>query len=151
MAMQFSHITFIVSDLDETLGAYEQLLDLTTSEGMVEELDEARLATIHLSGPRLEFIEPDLSIPSPFTEFYEENGEGIISYCLVTDDFDDRIEALKAQGAAIEEAKQDDLFPEHTLRLAWILPEESVGGCRVEIVDRDSLPPSEQQVIDGSG
>lgn len=150
MYKQFSHITFVVEDLDATLGAYDQLLGLTTEGGIMEELDDARLATIHFSGLRLEFIEPDTDVPSPFTEFLEERGEGIISYCIVIDDFDEKIEELRAQGAAIEEAEQPDLFPDHTLRLAWILPEEHVG-CRVEIVDKDSLPESEIEIIESGG
>lgn len=147
MYKKFSHMTFVVEDLDDTLDAYELLLDLTTDEGILEELDNARLATIHFSGIRLEFIEPDTSVPSPFTQFLEENGEGVISYCIVIDNFDEEIARLKAEGANLEEAEQPDLFPDHTLRLAWILPEDSLG-CRVEIVDKDSLPPSEVEIIE---
>lgn len=147
MYKKFSHITFVVEDLDATLDAYEALLELTTDEGIVEELQDSRLATIHFSGIRLEFIEPDPSVPSPFTSFLEEKGEGIISYCIVIDNFDEEIQRLKAEGAHLEEAEQDELFPDHTLRLAWILPEDNLG-CRVEIVDRDSLPPSEAEIVD---
>lgn len=149
MYKKFSHITFVVEDLDATLDAYGLLLDLTTEEGIHEELDNAKLATIHFSGIRLEFIEPDTSVPSPFTQFIEENGEGIISYCIVIDNFDEEIARLKEEGAQIEEAEQPDLFPDHTLRIAWILPEEQLG-CRVEIVDKDSLPPSEVEIIEQS-
>lgn len=148
MNSEFSHITFIVEDLDATLEAYEQLLYLTTEEGIEQDMDDARLATIHLSDLRLEFIEPDTSVPSPFTAFYEEHGEGVISYCLVIDNFDEEIARLKEEGAHLEEAEQPDLFPDHTLRLAWILPEDNLG-CRVEIVDRDSLPPSEAEIVGG--
>ncbi len=146
---EFSHMTFVVRDLDATLEAYEALLFLTT-EGIVEELDDARLATIHFSGLRLEFIEPDTDVPSPFTQFLEERGEGIISYCIVIENFDEEIERLKDQGVSLQEAEQPDLFPDHTLRLAWILPEEHLG-CRVEIVDKDSLPPSEVEIIESGG
>lgn len=150
MYKKFSHITFVVEDLDRTLGAYDGILGLTTEGGIEEEMDDAKLATIHFSGIRLEFIEPDTSVPSPFTEFIEERGEGIISYCIVIDEFDEEIERLKSEGVALEEAEQPDLFPDHTLRLAWVLPEEKLG-CRVEIVDKDSLPQSEVDIIESGG
>ncbi len=144
---EFSHMTFVVEDLDTTLEAYEEILFLTTDEGIVEELDDARLATIHFSGLRLEFIEPDTDVPSPFTEFLEERGEGILSYCIVIEHFDEEIDRLKEQGVSLQEAEQPDLFPDHTLRLAWVLPDEHLG-CRVEIVDKDSLPPGEVEIIE---
>lgn len=147
---EFSHMTFVVEDLDGTLQAYDDILFMTTDEGIVEELEDARLATIHFSGLRLEFIEPDTTVPSPFTEFLEDRGEGLISYCIVIENFDEEIARLKGQGVSLEEAEQPDLFPDHTLRLAWVLPEERLG-CRVEIVDKDSLPPGEVEIIESGG
>lgn len=149
MNKDFSHITFVVDDVDETLGAYEQLLAIDPSSGIKQDLEDARLATIHLGPIRLEFIEPDPSADSLFAEFLEERGEGVISYCLVIDDFDAEIERLKERGAALEEATQPDIFPDHTLRLAWVLPEERLG-CRVELVDRESLPPEERSVVESA-
>lgn len=147
MYKQFSHITFVVEDLDETLKAYELLLDLTTDEGIEEELDDAKLATIHFSGIRLEFVEPDTSVGGVHTEFLEKNGEGVLSYCIVIDNFEEEINRLRDEGAELVVDEQPDLFPGYTLRLAWVLPENKLG-CRVEIVDKDSLPPTEIEIIE---
>lgn len=144
MFKKLSHITIVVKNLDETMKAYETILRLTPgSEGFIKTMPDCRLAMLPFEGARIEFLEPDLTVDSPFARFLKERGEGVFSYCIFVEDFDREVEALKEKGISLEEATQADLFPEYPFRIAWVLPEGGLG-VRVELVDYEALPPFEK-------
>lgn len=142
---KFSHITFVVRDLDKTLQSYESLLGLVPgSKGFVQEYPTVKIGILPFEGVRVEFLQPTTDADDIFNQFLKEHGDGIFSYCYMIDNYDEEIQKLKDQGVKLLEATQDWLFPGYSFRLAWIPPEAGLG-IRVELAEYDALPPSEQQ------
>ena len=142
---KFSHVTFLVKDLDTTLKAYASLLGLVPgSKGFVTEFPTVKIAILACEHVRIEFLQPTTDADDIFNRFLREKGEGIFSYCFMIDNYDEEIRKLKAQGIELLEARQDWLFPGYAFRLAWIPPDAGLG-IRVELAEYDALPPSEQQ------
>ena len=142
---KFSHVTFLVRDLDKTLKAYENLLGLVTGkQGWYKEFPTVKIGILAFDGVRIEFLQPTTDADDIFNQFLNEHGEGIFSYCFMIDNYDAQIQKLKDQGIELMEATQDWLFPGYAFRLAWVPPEAGLG-IRVELAEYDALPPSEQQ------
>ena len=142
---KFSHVTFVVRDLEKTMKLYEDLLGLVPgSKGFINEFPGAKIGILPFEHIRIEFLQLLTDEPNPFTDFLNKNGDGIFSYCFMIDNYDEEIQKLKAQGLEIEEAVQDWLFPGYSFRIAWILPEAGLG-TRVELAEYNALPPSEQE------
>lgn len=142
---KFSHITFVVKDLDRTLKSYAALLGLVPGEtGWVREFPTVKIGILPCERVRIEFLQPTTDADDIFNRFLRDHGDGIFSYCFMIDNFDAEIRRLKAEGVKLMEATQDWLFPGYPFRLAWILPEGGLGAV-VELADYDALPPSEQQ------
>lgn len=142
---KFSHVTFLVKDLDKTLKSYESLLGLVPgTKGFVTEFPTVKIGILPFDGVRIEFLQPTTDADDIFNQFLNEHGEGIFSYCFMIDNYDEEIQKLKDQGIKLMEATQDWLFPGYSFRLAWIPPDAGLG-IRVELAEYDALPPSEQE------
>ena len=142
---KFSHVTFLVRDLDQTLASYKNLLGLVPGDkGFVEEYPTVKIAILPFDGVRIEFLQPTTDADDIFNQFLRDHGEGIFSYCFMIDNYDAEISKLKDQGVELTEATQDWLFPGYAFRIAWIPPEAGLG-IRVELAEYDALPPSEQE------
>lgn len=142
---KFSHVTFLVRDLDKTLKAYEDLLGLVTGkQGWYKEFPTVKIGILAFDGARVEFLQPTTDSDDIFNQFLNEHGEGIFSYCFMIDNYDAEIKKLKDRGIELMEATQDWLFPGYAFRLAWVPPDAGLG-IRVELAEYDALPPSEQK------
>lgn len=142
---KFSHVTFVVKDLDKTLKSYENLLGLVPgTKGFVKEYPTVKIGILPFEGVRIEFLQPTTDADDIFNQFLNKHGDGIFSYCFMIDNYDEEIQKLKDQGIELLEATQDWLFPGYPFRLAWIPPDAGLG-IRVELAEYDALPPSEQE------
>jgi len=145
MFEKIDHITIVVKDMDKAMKAYENILHLTSGKkGFVKNFGDTRLVMLTINGARIELMQPGRGgRENPFSQFLAEHGEGIYSYCVYVENFDDEIKRLKKMGVKLRESIQDFLFPGHPFRIAWVLPEEGLGVA-VELVDAAALPDFER-------
>ena len=142
---KFSHVTFLVKDMQKTLKLYEDMLGLVPGEhGWYKEFPTVKIGILAFEGVRMEFLQPTQDGDDIFNQFLKEHGDGLFSYCFMIDNYDAEIKKLKDQGIELTEAEQNWLFPGYPFRIAWIPPEAGLG-IRVELADYDALPPSEQK------
>jgi catechol 2,3-dioxygenase-like lactoylglutathione lyase family enzyme len=140
MIRKMDHVIMVVHNLEEAVKKYEKMLHLTPEGGSIIETPELRLAMLPTkSGARVELIQPKAHSKKRHAIFLKERGEGVMGISAFLDDFDAEVKALKASGVKIEEETQPSVHPGHTLRLAWIPPEEA-HGVWIELVDAESLP-----------
>jgi hypothetical protein len=144
MFEKVDHVTIVVKDMDKAMNAYGQILHLAPgSKGFVKTFGDTRLVMLTIAGARIELMQPGVGEDNPFSQFLAEHGEGIYSYCVYVENFDDEIKRLKKMGVKLRESTQDFLFPGHPFRIAWVLPEEGLGVA-VELVDAAALPDFER-------
>jgi methylmalonyl-CoA/ethylmalonyl-CoA epimerase len=144
MFEKVDHVTIVVKDMDKAIKAYENILNLTSgNKGFTKTFGDTRLVMLTIAGARIELMQPGGGSDNPFSQFLTEHGEGIYSYCVYVEDFDEEITRLKKMGVKLRESTQDFLFPGHPFRIAWVLPEEGLGVA-VELVDAAALPDFER-------
>jgi catechol 2,3-dioxygenase-like lactoylglutathione lyase family enzyme len=144
MFEKVDHITIIVRDMDKAMKAYAKILNLTPgNKGFEKTFGDTRLVMLTINGARIELMQPGREADNPFSQFLAQHGEGVYSYCVYVENFDEEIERLKTMGVKLRESIQDFLFPGHPFRIAWVLPEEGLGVA-VELVDAAALPDFER-------
>ena len=140
MIRKMDHVIMVVHNLETAVKKYEKMLHLTPEGGHIIETPELRLAMLPTqSGARVELIEPKAHSTKRHMQFLKNRGEGVMGLSAFIDDFDAEVKSLKASGVKIEEESQPSVHAGHTLRLAWIPPEEA-HGVWIELVDAESLP-----------
>jgi methylmalonyl-CoA/ethylmalonyl-CoA epimerase len=137
---KLDHVSIVVTNIDETLKRYRNLFDWVPWDKGVTNIPEhgIKVALLPFGDNSVELIEPTDN-RSRFAKFLKERGQGPFHLCFFIDDFDAKVKALKEKGLAVEEEEAKNLFPGHTVRLAW-LPSEISGGFWIELVDVLSLP-----------
>ncbi|MGA2670255.1 MAG: VOC family protein [Dehalococcoidia bacterium] len=140
MSKRLDHVGILVSNIDEALKLYSKMLGLTPwDKGIVEIPEKGVKVVLFQAGENaIELIEPT-DPKSPEAETLRQRGEGLWHLSIFIDDFDSEVRALKAKGFPVKEEEIKSLFPGYTLRLAWLLPEDT-RGVRIELVDAASDP-----------
>ena len=98
------HIGIAVKNIDESLSAVTNALNLPVPP--VRDIPEMkiRVAVVNIGGTGLEFIE-DYSQEGRFARFVKERGNAIHHFCLLTDEIEKDIEVLKGRGVEMADEK----------------------------------------------
>ena len=140
MANRLHHLGTIVRSIAEARKVYDNLLGITPRYQEIKEIPAQglRLAGLRLGDIGIELLEPS-DVDSRFSRFLRERGEGLFHLNIFTDDFDTEVKTLKDKGFTLEEYEEKAMFAGHTLRLAWLKPEDTYGVW-IELVDEKSAP-----------
>lgn len=116
------HIGIAVKNIEATLKAFTQALNLLLPP--IKEIPERKLkvAVLNLGGVGLEFIQ-DESSTGEFATLVKERGNSIHHFCLLTDAIESDLEILKSRGVELADEK----------------PKMGVRGKRIAFVKKNLL------------
>ena len=105
MFTKVSHIGVIVKDIEEALNMYTDILGLTPPKHRMDFPELGfKNAMLHIGDFGIELMETTKTDPeNEFVKFLDKHGEGVYHVCVIVDDIDAQIEALRAKGADILE------------------------------------------------
>jgi methylmalonyl-CoA/ethylmalonyl-CoA epimerase len=104
MIKGIGHIGIAVKNIEETLKAFTQALNLPLPP--IKDIPERKMkvAVVNLGGVGLELIQDDSS-DGEFATLVKERGNCIHHFCLLTDEIESDIEFLKNRGVEMADEK----------------------------------------------
>ena len=129
MIKAVGHLGIVVKDIDVSLKALSKVIDIQSEA--IKEFSEKKLkcAVVELGGITLEFIQ-DSSEDGMMAQFIKEKGDAIHHFCLLTDNIEDDIEALKQRG--IEMLDQKPRTGLRGKKIAFTKP-SALNGITIEL------------------
>ena len=104
MNVEIDHIAIAVSNLEEGLRFYKQLLGMSVSQEETVEAEQVKVAMlpagVTAGSPRIELLEPT-DRNSVIAKFIEKRGPGLHHIALRVDDLAAATERLKVEGALV--------------------------------------------------
>jgi len=129
MIKGIGHLGIVVKDIDTSLKALAEIVDFE-SPAIKEFPDKKmRCAVVEMNGVALEFLQ-DNSEDGFLGQFHRERGDSIHHFCLLSDNMEKDIEALKEKGVQMM-----DLEPRVGLRgkkIAFTSP-DALDGIAIEL------------------
>lgn len=131
MIKGIGHLGIVVGDIEKSLEALSQIIDIDppTIQNFPEK--KMKCAVVEMNGMALEFLQ-DSSESGFLAEFNREKGDGIHHFCLLSDDLEKDIAAMKEKGVPMMDQK-----PRLGLRgkrIAFTKP-EALNGISIELSD----------------
>ena len=129
MIKAVGHLGIVVRDIDVSLKALSKIIEIQSAA--IKEFSEKKMkcAVVELGGIALEFIQ-DSSEDGIMAQFIKEKGDGIHHFCLLTDNIEDDIEALKQRG--IEMLDQKPRTGLRGKKIAFTKP-SALNGITIEL------------------
>jgi len=131
-ALKIDHIGIAVSNLEESLKFYTEVLGLTASGTEVVEEQKVRVAFLPCGDSELELLE-STSPDGPIAKFIEKNGEGVQHIAIKVDDIDATLAELKEKGVRLIDEKPR--YGAGGARIAFLHP-KATKGVLLEISER---------------
>jgi methylmalonyl-CoA/ethylmalonyl-CoA epimerase len=129
MIKAVGHLGIAVKDIDVSLKALSKIVDFQSP--VMKEFPEnmIKCAVVELGGISLEFIQ-DSSEDGMMARFIKEKGDAIHHFCLLTDNIEDDVKALKQRG--IEMLDQKPRIGLRGKKIALTKP-SALNGITVEL------------------
>jgi methylmalonyl-CoA epimerase len=129
MIKSIGHLGIAVKDIDVSLKALSKIVDFQSPA--IKEFPENKLkcTVVELGGISLEFIQ-DSSEDGMMARFIKEKGDAIHHFCLLTDNIEDDVEALKQRG--IEMLDQTPRIGLRGKKIALTKP-SALNGITIEL------------------
>jgi len=129
MIKAVGHLGIAVKDINVSLKALSKIID--SQSPAIKEFPEKKIkcAVVELGGISLEFIQ-DSSDDGMMARFIKEKGDAIHHFCLLTDNIEDDVEALKHRG--IEMLDQKPRIGLRGKKIALTKP-SALNGITVEL------------------
>jgi len=129
MIKGIGHLGIVVKDIAKSLKALSQIVDF--EHPIIKEFPDKKMkcAVVEMNGVALEFLQ-DNSEDGFLGKFNRENGDAIHHFCLLSDDMEEDVAALKDKGVPMR-----DLEPRIGLRgkkIAFTAP-ETLEGISIEL------------------
>lgn len=129
------HIGIAVTNLEETIAFYENVLNLTCAGTEVVEEQKVKVAFFPVGDTELEFLEstePD----GPIAKFIEKNGGrgGIQHIALRVDNIVEAIARMKEQGYKMID--EEPRYGAGGAKIAFVHP-KATGGILLELSERE--------------
>lgn len=131
-ALKVDHIGIAVSNLDEAIKVYTEVLGLELAGTEVVEAQKVRVAFLPVGDTEIELLE-STSPDGPIAKFIEKNGEGIQHLAFKVDNIEEAIQSMKDKGM-----KMIDESPRYGAggaKIAFMHP-KSTGRVLVELSER---------------
>lgn len=129
------HIGIAVTNLEETIKFYEEVLNLTCAGTEIVEEQKVKVAFFPVGDTELEFLESTTE-DGPIAKFIEKNGGrgGIQHIALRVDNIEEAIQSMKDKGyKMIDEAPR---YGAGGAKIAFVHP-KATGGILLELSERD--------------
>jgi len=148
MAYKLDHIGIVVRNIEEAAKLYGDLLGLTPWSKGISAFPHVGIKQVQLrkgddfGNNFIELLEPiknEEGVETIFSTHLKERGEGLFHISVFIDDYDKRISELRKKGFTVEEWRDENLFPGHTLRMGWLQPKDT-HGVWIEFVDATAIP-----------
>ena len=129
MIKAVGHLGIVVKDIDASLKALSNIIEIQSPA--IKEFSEKTMkcAVVEMGGIALEFIQ-DSSEDGMMARFIKEKGDGIHHFCLLTDNIEDDVEALKQRG--IEMLDQKPRVGLRGKKIAFTKP-SALNGIAIEL------------------
>ena len=129
MIKGIGHLGIVVKDIEKSLQALLQIIDFELPA--IKEFPDKQMkcAVVEMNGVALEFLQ-DESKDGFLAKYHRKRGDAIHHFCLLSDNMDKDVEALKEKGVQMR-----DLEPRTGLRgkkIAFTAP-AALGGISIEL------------------
>jgi methylmalonyl-CoA/ethylmalonyl-CoA epimerase len=104
MIVGLDHIAIAVSQLDDTLKIYEEILGLKLEKITVVQKQKVKVALLWAGETKIELLEPTAK-ESTVARFIEKRGEGIHHIALKVTKIEELLRQLKEKGIALVDKK----------------------------------------------
>jgi methylmalonyl-CoA/ethylmalonyl-CoA epimerase len=129
MIKGIGHLGIVVKDLEKSLKALSLMIELETPA--IKEFPEKKMkcAVVETKGVALEFLQDD-SDDGFLGRFRREKGDGIHHFCLLSDNIESDVEALKKRG--VEMMDQKPRIGLRGKKVAMTMP-SALNGITIEV------------------
>jgi len=134
MIKKIDHIGIVVKDADEALKTYTEMFGFEVVEEMGGPGGEFKAVLIRAGNITLEFLQP-LTGEGSFAKFLKERGGGLHHVSFATNNINNDLKTLKAQGRKLINEEPMSL---PSAKIAFIHP-EAAENVLIELVQR-ALP-----------
>ena len=132
MVRKVDHIGVAVSNLEEALKVYTDVLGLRLHGTEVVEEQKVRVAFMPVGDTEIELLE-STDPEGPIAKFIEKRGEGIQHIAFRVDDIEEALEQMRQQGVRLIDEKPR--YGAGGARIAFLHP-KATGGVLVELCER---------------
>ena len=132
MLSKVDHIGIAVSNLDEALKLYKDVLGLELHGVEVVEEQKVKVAFLPVGDTEVELLE-STSPEVPIAKFIEAKGQGIQHIAFRVDDIEAALEEMKAKGMRLIDEKPR--YGAGGARIAFLHP-KSTSGVLIELCER---------------
>ena len=133
MVRKVDHIGVAVSNLEEALKIYTDVLGLKLHGAEVVEQQKVRVAFMPVGDTEIELLE-STDPEGPIAKFIEKRGEGIQHIAFRVDDLEEALEQMRQKGVRLIDEKPR--YGAGGARIAFLHP-KSTGGVLVELCQRE--------------
>lgn len=133
MVCKVDHIGVAVSNLEEALKIYTDVLGLKLHGTEVVEEQKVRVAFMPVGDTEIELLE-STDPEGPIARFIEKRGEGIQHIAFRVDDIEEALEQMRQRGVRLIDEKPR--YGAGGARIAFLHP-KSTGGVLVELCERE--------------
>jgi len=127
------HIGVAVSNLEEALKIYTDVLGLKLHGTEVVEEQKVRVAFMPVGDTEIELLE-STDPEGPIAKFIEKRGEGVQHIAFRVDDIEEALEQMRQKGVRLIDEKPR--YGAGGARIAFLHP-KSTGGVLVELCERE--------------
>ena len=123
------HLGIVVKDIEKSLKALSQIIPLQSPE--IKDFPEKKMkcAVVETQGVALEFLQDD-SDNGFLGRFGREKGDAIHHFCLISDNIEEDVEALKKRG--VEMLDQRPRIGLRGKKIAMTMP-SALNGITIEL------------------
>ena len=132
MLSKVDHIGIAVSNLDEAIKLYKDVLGLELHGVEVVEEQKVKVAFLPVGDTEVELLE-STSPEGPIAKFIEAKGQGIQHIAFRVDDIEAELEEMKAKGMRLIDEKPR--YGAGGARIAFLHP-KSTNGVLIELCER---------------
>ena len=132
MVRKVDHIGVAVSNLEEALKIYTDVLGLKLHGTEVVEEQKVRVAFMPVGDTEIELLE-STDPEGPIAKFIEKRGEGIQHIAFRVDDIEEALEQMRRKGVRLIDEKPR--YGAGGARIAFLHP-KATGGVLVELCER---------------
>lgn len=132
MVSKVDHIGIAVSNLDEAIMLYKDVMELELHGTEVVEEQKVKVAFLPVGDTEIELLE-STSKEGPIAKFIEAKGQGIQHIAFRVDDIEAALEEMKAKGMRLIDEKPR--YGAGGARIAFLHP-KSTNGVLIELCER---------------
>lgn len=133
MVKKVDHIGIAVSNLDDALKFYEEILGMNLHGTEVIEEQRVKVAFLPIGDTEIELLE-STDAEGPIAKFIEKKGQGMQHIAYRVDDIEKELEELKGKGVRLIDEKPR--YGAGGAKIAFLHP-KSTNGVLVELCQRD--------------